>query len=489
MADPKGFLKIKRAVPGDPRRDPAKRVGDYHEVIRLLPLEEVQQQAQRCMQCGVPFCHRGCPLGNLIPEWNDLVHRGLWESAIARLHATNNFPEFTGFTCPAPCEPACTLEINDDPVMIKHVEVSIIEKAFAEGWVVPKPPAQRTGKRVAVVGSGPAGMAVAAQLNSAGHRVVVFERDEAVGGLLRFGIPDFKLEKKVIERRVEVLVAEGIEFRTKVDVGVDISADELQQQFDAVVIAVGARLHRQLGIPGSKLEGVHLAMDYLYDCNRAVAAGTPHQRHEGAITAAGKHVLVVGGGDTAADCIANAHREGALSVTQLDRYPAPHGTRPRDAVGWPNAPRREISSYALEEGGERHWQTIALEIVGRGGKATGVKIAEAKAPDFTPIASSERVVPAQLVLVAIGFERPERDAFMQQIDVDEDARGNVAAAGYATNRKGVFACGDARRGASLVVWAINEGRECAKAVCEYLGEGVLPGFTGGQPRPSSGWSQ
>ncbi len=489
MADPKGFLKVKRAVPGDPRRDPAQRIGDYHEVIRLLPLTEVQQQAQRCMQCGVPFCHRGCPLGNLIPEWNDLAHRGRWEDAIARLHATNNFPEFTGFTCPAPCEPACTLEINDDPVMIKHTEVSIIEKAFAEGWVKPKPPTERTTKRVAVVGSGPAGMAAAAQLNSAGHTVVVFERDEAVGGLLRFGIPDFKLEKKVIDRRVKVLEAEGIEFRTNVDVGVDISAEELQQQFDAVVIAVGARLHRQLGINGSKLEGVHLAMDYLYDCNRAVAAGKPLERHQGTITAARKNVLVVGGGDTAADCIANSHREGALSVTQLDRYPAPEGSRPRETVGWPNAPRREISSYALEEGGQRYWQTIALEIVGEAGKVTGVKVAEAKAPHFEPIAGSERVLPAELVLVAIGFERPERDAFMQQIDVSEDKRGNVAADAYVTSREGVFACGDARRGASLVVWAINEGRECAKAVCDYLGAGQVEGFTGGHPRPSSGWSR
>jgi len=468
MADPTGFLKRGRALPGDPRRDPTERVKDFHEVIRLLPLSDVQEQAQRCMQCGVPFCHRGCPLGNLIPEWNDLVHQGRWKDAIARLHATNNFPEFTGFTCPAPCEPACTLEINDDPVMIKHVEVSIIEKAYEEGWVVPRPPTARTGRRVAVVGSGPAGMAAAAQLNYAGHTAVVFERDEAVGGLLRFGIPDFKLEKRVIDRRVKILEAEGVEFRTGVDVGVDITAEALLAQFDAVIIAVGARLHRQIDVPGSKLEGVHLAMDYLYDRNRAVAAGLGHGRHEGAITAAGKHVVVIGGGDTAADCIANSHREGALSVTQLDRYPAPRGTRPRDTVGWPNAPRREISSYALEEGGEREWEAVTQELIGKDGRVTHIAIAKGVPPQFEPIPGTRKVLPAELVLIAVGFERPERDAFMTALDVAEDKRGNVKAEAYVTSRPRVFACGDARRGASLVVWAINEGRECAEVVSRYL---------------------
>lgn len=468
MADPSGFLKIPRAYPGDPRRDPGVRVEDYHEIIRRLPLVEVQAQAQRCMQCGVPFCHRGCPLGNLIPEWNDLVHQGRWRDAIARLHETNNFPEFTGYTCPAPCEPSCTLEINDDPVMIKHVELSIIEQAFDQGWVLPRVPTRRTGKRVAIVGSGPAGMAAAAQLNAAGHVAVVFERDEAVGGLLRFGIPDFKLEKAVIDRRARILEEEGVVFRTGVDVGVDITVDKLLTEYDALVIAVGARLHRQLEVPGRRLDGVHLAMDYLYDCNRKQAAERGEIRHAGSISAAGKHVVVVGGGDTAADCVANAHREGALSVTEIDRYPAPKGTRPRETVGWPNAPRRELSSYALEEGGKREWQTVTQEIVGEAGKVTGMRVARAVPPDFSPIPGSERVLPAQLVLIAIGFERPERDAFMTQIDVEEDARGNVAAKDYRTSRPGVYACGDARRGASLVVWAINEGRECAKAVCREL---------------------
>ncbi len=464
MADPKGFLKIARATTGDPRRDPRTRIGDYKEVIRLLPLAEVQEQAQRCMQCGVPFCHRGCPLGNLIPEWNDLVHQGRWRDAIARLHATNNFPEFTGFTCPAPCEPACTLEINDDPVMIKHTEVSIIEHAFEQGWVLPRPPTRRTGKRVAIVGSGPAGLAAAAQLNYAGHLAVVHERDEAVGGLLRFGIPDFKLEKRIIERRVRILEEEGVVFKTGINVGVDVSADSLLADFDAVVVAVGARHHRELEVPGSKLEGVHAAMDYLYDCNRSQAAHAGNARHEARISAAGKHVVVIGGGDTAADCIANAHREGALSVTQLDRSAPPKGTRPREIAGWPNAPRREVTSYALEEGGSREWQTVTQQILGDGNKVSGVEVARVDPHSRRPVMDSLRVLPAGLVLVAIGFERPERDAFTAQLSVEEDRAGNVLAPRYVTSRPKVFACGDARRGASLVVWAINEGRECAEAV-------------------------
>jgi glutamate synthase (NADPH/NADH) small chain len=466
MGDPSGFLQVRRALPGDPRRDARERVRDYHEVIRLLPVDTVRQQARRCMQCGVPFCHRGCPLGNLIPEWNELVYQGRMREAIDRLHATNNFPEFTGFTCPAPCEPACTLEINDDPVMIKHTELSIIEHAFQQGWVLPRPPAQRTGQSVAIVGSGPAGLAAAAQLNRAGHRTVVLERDEELGGLLRFGIPDFKLEKQVIDRRVNILEQEGVVFQTGVNVGVSVSVDELLAEHGALVIAVGARLHRELGVPGSRLSGVHLAMDYLSERNRAVAAGVAdcHAR----ITAREKHVVVIGGGDTAADCIANAHREGARSVTQLDRYPPPRGSRPRDTVGWPNAPRRELSSYALEEGGERLWEVLTQELVGERGHVTSVCISHGRPPDFEPLPGSERTLPADLVLVAIGFSRPERDACLLQASVQEDDRGNVRADHFATSRPRVFACGDARRGASLVVWAIHEGRECAAAVDAYL---------------------
>jgi glutamate synthase (NADPH) small chain len=449
---------------------PVERIHDYHEVIRLLPLPVVKEQARRCMQCGVPFCHRGCPLGNLIPEWNELTYAGRMRDAIERLHLTNNFPEFTGFTCPAPCEPACTLEINDDPVMIKHVEVSIIENAFREGWVVPRPPAHRTGQSVAVVGSGPAGLAAAAQLNYAGHRAVVFERDEAVGGLLRFGIPDFKLEKKVIDRRIDIMKAEGVEFATNVNVGVNVSVKQLLLEHDALILAVGARLHRELVVPGAKLDGVHIAMDYLYGRNRAVASGAPSKvdRHEPVITARAKNVVVIGGGDTAADCIANAHREGVRSITQLDSYPAPRGTRPREIVGWPNAPRRELSSYALEEGGQRLWEATTLELTGKGGKVDGVRIARVPPGKTEPEPGSERLLPADLVLVAIGFTRPERDACLTQAAVQEDERGNVRADHYASSRPRIFACGDARRGASLVVWAINEGRECAAAVNTYL---------------------
>jgi glutamate synthase (NADPH/NADH) small chain len=479
VADPKGFLKIPRAVAGEPHRDPAERIGDYREVFTLLPVAQVREQAQRCMQCGIPFCHNGCPLGNLIPEWNDLVYQDRWREAFDRLQYTNNFPEFTGFTCPAPCEPSCVLEINDDPVMIKQIELSIIERAFAEGWVRPRSPRRRTGCSVAVVGSGPAGLAVAAQLNAAGHQVVVYERDEAPGGLLRFGIPDFKLEKRYIDRRVTVLQAEGVELRCGIDVGVDVTAEQLRAAYHAIVVAVGARLHRELDVPGARLEGVHLAMDYLYDRNRAVACAEARNcgggsadasdRYQTPITAAGKHVVVIGGGDTAADCIANAHRERARSVTQLDRYPMPTGSRPREITTWPNSPKRLPTTYALDEGGERRFDTVTLRLSGTDNRVSAVHIARSGGPpDFIPVAGTEEGLPADLVLVAIGFERPARDAFLDQLDLAEDERGNVRADSYATSKPGVFACGDARRGQSLVVWAINEGRECASAVNRYL---------------------
>lgn len=472
MGDPKGFLNIERALPGDPKRDPAVRVGDQEHTIRLLPIAEVETQARRCMQCAVPFCHTGCPLGNLIPEWNELVNQSRWREALDRLLITNNFPEFTGFTCPAPCEPACTLEINDDPVMIKSVELSIIEHAFAQGWIAPQPPTWRSGRSVGIVGSGPAGLAVADQLNKAGHRAVIYERDEQPGGLLRFGIPDFKLEKHIIDRRMAVLEAEGVEVRCGVDVGVDVTTEQLRTRHDAVVLAVGARLHRMLDVPGGKVGGVHLAMDYLYDRNRAVAAGEP-QRHGGRITAAGKDVVVIGGGDTAADCIANALREQARSVVQLDRYPQPLGQRPRDISGWPLQPKRYQTTYALEEGGERRWGAVTRELIAEDGAVTAVRFERTEGPpDFATIAGSEETLAAQLVLVAIGFVGPERDALLDALDLGQDRYGNVATAeqGYATRAPGVFACGDARMGQSLVVWAIDEGRRCAAEVARYLAQ-------------------
>jgi glutamate synthase (NADPH/NADH) small chain len=469
MPDPRGFLTTVR-VP-DPQRHPRERVDDHREVFTLLPWENVREQAGRCMGCGIPFCHQGCPLGNLIPEWNDLVRTDRWRQAVDRLHATNDFPEFTGFTCPAPCEPACVLEINDDPVMIKQVELAIIERAFEEGWVQPRSPHRRTGRRVAVVGSGPAGLAAANQINQAGHSVVVYERDEAVGGLLRFGIPDFKLEKRFIDRRVDILAAEGIEFRCNVDVGVDLSADELEATHDAVVLAVGSRSANPLEVPGTDLGGVHDAMHYLYQRNRSVAGelSGAAQQTEHPITAANKRLVVIGGGDTAADCVASAHREKAASVTQIDRYPEPAGTRPRELTDWPRYPKRLPSTYALDEGGRRTFNEEVQSLSGEEGHVAAVHgRLVAGPPDFAPVPGTGFSRPADLVLVAIGFGGPEPAALLRDLDIDRDAGGNIAAPEYLTSVPGVFAAGDARRGQSLVVWAIDEGRRCAAAVNEML---------------------
>jgi glutamate synthase (NADPH/NADH) small chain len=469
VPDPRGFLTVARAPSAE--RDPRQRVADHREVFTLLPWDDVREQARRCMGCGIPFCHHGCPLGNLIPEWNDLVRAGRWREAIDRLHATNNFPEFTGYTCPAPCEPACVLEINDDPVMIKQVELAIIERAFEEGWVQPRPPESRTGKKVAVVGSGPAGLAAAAQLNYAGHHVVVYERDEAVGGLLRFGIPDFKLEKRFVERRVAILAEEGVELRCGVDVGVDLPVDGLRNEHDAVVLALGARLHRPLDVPGADLAGVHRAMEYLYQRNRAVAReeGRFAPEPEVAITAADKDVVVVGGGDTAADCIASAHREGARSVVQMDRYPQPTGTRPREVTDWPRVPKRLPSTYALDEGGTRTWSEGVQALSGDGGHVTAVHACRVSGPPaFDPVPGTETTRPADLVLVAIGFLHVEPMPLLDELAVGRDDQGNVDAPRFATAVPGVFAAGDARRGQSLVVTAIDEGRRCATAVDTWL---------------------
>jgi glutamate synthase (NADPH/NADH) small chain len=438
MGELGAFLKIARAE--TPERPPGERVGDHREFVRTLPLVELREQGARCMECGVPFCHSGCPLGNLIPDWNDLVYRDRFREALDQLHRTNNFPEFTGRLCPAPCEAACVLEIEEgNAVTIKQIELAIVDRGWDEGWIVPRPPARRTGKRVAVVGSGPAGLACAQQLNRAGHAVTVFERDEAGGGLLRFGVPDFKIEKRVVERRLDQLRDEGV--------------DGPLDGFDATVLATGSRIPRDLPVPGRELGGVHFAMEYLYGRNRAVA-GTG----EPSISAAGRHVIVVGGGDTGADCVASAHREGAASVTQIELLGEPPAKRPDDLTPWPLWPMKLRTSYALKEGGDR---SFAISTTGLSGNGSVQQI------HWTRNSEAEESHPAQLVLLAMGFVGPQ-PALLDALGVDRDARGNCDAPSFETNVPGVFAAGDARRGQSLIVWAIDEGRRCAKAVDEYL---------------------
>ncbi len=479
-----GFLEIERH--GPPQRDPAERVRDYHEFVLPRPVEELREQGARCMDCGVPFCHNGCPLGNLIPDWNDLVYHDRFEDAIAQLHATNNFPEFTGRLCPAPCEAACVLEIREgDAVTIKQIENAIIDRAWREGWVTPRPPKRETGHGVAVVGSGPAGMAAAQQLRRAGHRVTLFERDEAIGGLVRFGVPDFKIEKTLVQRRAEQLAAEGVELRCGVDVGSDVSVEELRERFDAVVLATGSRVPRDLPAPGRELDGVHFAMDYLYQRNRWVArelgpeppAPQPALALALEITARGKDVVVIGGGDTGADCVGNALREGARSVTQLELLPEPPSQRPDDRTPWPEWPQKYRLSYAMDEAlkigaGEQDYSVTTTHFSDDGdGAVAALHIARAEpAPPFRAVAGTERELPAQLVLLAMGFLHPEQE-LLEQIGVERDPRGNVKAVKpYTTSVEGVFAAGDARRGQSLIVWAINEGRQCARMVDRWLSE-------------------
>jgi glutamate synthase (NADPH/NADH) small chain len=480
MGELGGFIKVHRV--GFDKRDPGERVKDYKQYFHTQPDEELQRQGGRCMDCGVPFCHEGCPLGNLIPDWNDLVYRGDWRAAIDQLHATNNFPEFTGLICPAPCESACVLDINDDPVTIEQIELGIIERAWDEGWVVPDPPEVRTGKTVGVIGSGPAGMAVADQLNRCGHKVTVYERDEGVGGLMRFGVPDAKLEKWIIDRRADVLRAEGVTFECNVDVGRDLSADELRARHDALVIAIGSRVQRDLEVSGRELGGVHFAMDYLYQRNRHVARmeGRPTREPVAPIVAKGKHVVVVGGGDTGMDCISNAIREGARDVKMLDVYPElPPSGRPENTP-WPLPPKRTLTTYALDEGGERQWNAEVIELLGGKGKVARARarlVEGTSSRDLRPVPGSEFELPAELVLIAIGFSHPEHEGLVEQLDVGLDARGNVKASVYESSVDGVFACGDARVGQSLVVTAIAEGRKCARLVDRYLG--------GDQPLPTS----
>jgi glutamate synthase (NADPH/NADH) small chain len=473
VADPKGFLNTPhRELPK--RRPVDVRIRDWREVYAEQESGQLQRQAGRCMDCGIPFCHNGCPLGNLIPEWNDLVRRDDWRAAGERLHATNNFPEFTGRLCPAPCETACVLGINSEAVTIKQVEVTIAERAWAEGWVEPHPPERLTGRRVAVVGSGPAGLAAAQQLTRAGHSVVVYERADAIGGLLRYGIPEFKMEKQVLDRRLEQMRAEGTQFRAGVAVGESLTAAELRAGHDAVVIATGSTTPRDLPVPGRELSGVLQAMEYLPDGNRQGL--DPAYRPE--VSAAGKHVVIIGGGDTGADCLGTAHRQGAASVTQLEILPQPPAQRPATQP-WPTYPMILRTSSAHEEGGERRYAVSTSEFVDDGsGAVRALRIVQVEAVDgrFAPVPGTEEDLPADLVLLAMGFVGPQRSGLLEQLGVELDPRGNVARDGsFATTVPGVFVAGDAGRGQSLIVWAIAEGRSCAAAVDAWLaGEATSP---------------
>ena len=506
MGKPTGFLEFARRLP--PRRPVPVRLRDWREVYESFPEPDAVDQGARCMDCGIPFCHEGCPLGNLIPEWNDLVYRRDWPDALERLHATNNFPEFTGRLCPAPCEGACVLGINSDPVTIERIELEIAERGWAEGWVAPQPPTVRTGRSVAVVGSGPAGLACAQQLARAGHRVVVYERAERPGGLLRYGIPEFKMEKAVLDRRLAQLRAEGVEFRCSTAVGDPagpvgaavadggdaepvepgerrgpgaacapdvrvVPAEELVAQYDAVVVAGGATLPRDLPVDGRHLAGIHLAMDYLKPSNlvREGALATAP------VTAAGKHVVIIGGGDTGADCLGTAHRQGARSVHQLEIMPKPPDGR-ADENPWPTWPLVFRTTSAHEEGGERVYGVTTAAFVDDGTGSVralrwhGVEMrSDADRPVFEPVADSEFELPCELVLLAMGFLGAERRGIVGELGLELDARGNVACdAGWQTSREGVFVCGDMTRGQSLIVWAIAEGRSCAAGVDRWLME-------------------
>ena len=473
-----GFLEIKREMA--PRRPVEERLNDWSQVYQDPDDKLVQSQGARCMDCGIPFCHTGCPLGNIIPDWNDLVYRDRWQEAIAVLHKTNNFPEFTGWVCPAPCEAACVLGINDNPVTIKQIELSVITHAFREGWIKPQPPKVRTGKKIAVIGSGPAGLACAAQLNKVGHTVTVFERADRIGGLLTYGIPDFKMEKWLVKRRLDLMAAEGIAFKTNANVGVNVSVDELRANFDVLVLAGGATQARDLPVPGRELDGIHFAMDYLPQQNRRVAGDTITEKE---ITAKGKHVVVLGGGDTGSDCHGTALRQGALSVSSWELLPKPPAER-TESMPWPYWPMILRTSSSHEEGGMRDWSVNTKRFSGRDGKVETLHAVrlEFGAPDATgrrpmsEVPGSEFEVKADLVLLALGFLGPQKSGMIEQLGLKLDPRGNVLAdQNYMTSIPGIFSAGDMRRGQSLVVWAITEGRQAARGVDKYLmGSSDLP---------------
>lgn len=479
MGKPTGFIEFTRELPA--KRSPKERVTDYNEFVERFPEQKLNQQSARCMNCGVPFCHNGCPLGNIIPEFNDAVYRKSWKEAYEILSATNNFPEFTGRICPAPCESACVLGINQPPVAIEEIEKHIIEIAFDEGFVLPRKPNIRTGKKVAIVGSGPAGLAAAAQLNYAGHLVTVYERDDAPGGLLRYGIPDFKLEKWIVERRVALMEEEGVVFKCKSNVGVNTSINDLLRECQVVVLAGGSTIPRSLDIPGRELKGVHFAMDFLKQQNKRVS----NRLVEGEdIFATARNVVVIGGGDTGSDCVGTSNRQGALTITQFELMPKPPDSRTLH-MPWPTYPMTLKSTSSHEEGAQRHWAIATKAFIGDEiGQLKSLKVVDLEwktgqngnPAGFEEKAGTEREIPCELALLAMGFVHPQHEGLIKQLDVDLDERGNVKATEqlFQTNIHKIFTAGDMRRGQSLVVWAISEGRECARKVDEYLmGSSVL----------------
>jgi len=477
-----GFLEIERQDRTSEK--PEVRINNYHEFVRPLPAPEVSKQAARCMDCGIPFCHQGCPVNNLIPDWNNLVYRDQWRTASESLHSTNNFPEFTGRICPAPCEASCTLNIIDNPVTIKTIECQIVDRAWEEGWIQPVMAPKKTGKTVAVVGSGPAGMAAAQQLARAGHSVTLFEKADRIGGLLRYGIPDFKMEKHLIDRRMRQMEAEGVVFRTNVEVGVTVSMDMLQADYDAVVLSGGAEAPRDLPVTGRELDGIHFAMDFLTQQNKRVAGDSEAKAApNGTLSAKGKHVVVIGGGDTGSDCIGTSNRHGAASVTQFEIMPQPPAKENKPLV-WPDWPLKLRTSSSHQEGCERDWAVQTKRAIGENGKITALEcvrvdwqLGNGGQMKLVEVPGSEFTIKADLVLLAMGFVGPKKAGLVEQSGVELDARGNVKAplTNYQTSKSKIFSCGDMRRGQSLVVWAIREGRQCARGVDEFLmGSSELP---------------